>query len=74
MYAPPQFGGMGPGGYMPPVTAGSLPLGIVAGFFGGCIGLILVLIIAKGPATKKGAWIGFAVGMVIGVIANIAAR
>jgi hypothetical protein len=56
------------------MTQGSLPLGILAGFFGGCIGLILVLIIAKGPATKKGAWIGFAVGMVIGIIANVAAR
>jgi hypothetical protein len=30
--------------------------------------------IAKGPATKKGAWIGFAVGMVLGVIANVASR
>ena len=75
MYQPPGFGGpMGPGGYMPPVTQGSLPLGILAGFFGGCIGLILVLIIAKGPQTKKGAWIGFAVGMVLGIIANIASR
>jgi hypothetical protein len=74
MYAPPQFGAMGPGGYMPPMTQGSLPLGICAGFFGGCIGLILVLIIAKGPQTKKGAWIGFAIGMVLGVIANLASR
>lgn len=74
MYQPPGFGPMGPGGYMPPPVQGSLPLGIVAGFFGGCIGLILVLIIAKGPQTKKGAWIGFAIGMVIGIIANVASR
>jgi hypothetical protein len=59
---------------MPPPVQGSLPLGICAGFFGGCIGLILVLIIAKGPQTKKGAWIGFAIGMVLGVIANLASR
>ena len=58
---------------MPPPVQGSLGLGILAGLTG-CIGLILVLIIAKGPQTKKGAWIGFAIGMVIGIIANIAAR
>ena len=47
------------------ITLPQAPLGIVAGFFGGCIGLILVLIIAKGPQTKKGAWIGFAIGFSI---------
>jgi len=40
---------------------------LAAGFFCGCIGLILVLVIAKGPATKKGAWIGFVIQAVIGV-------
>lgn len=53
---------------------GSVGLGFVAGFFGSCIGLILVLIIAKGPDTKKGAWIGFGVAVVLGIIWQIVAR
>jgi hypothetical protein len=73
MYSPPQFGMQGPGYNMPPPVEGSLPLGLLAGFFGGCIGLILVMIIAKGPATKKGAAIGFGAQMVIGVIIRAAA-
>ena len=82
-YGPPpgQFGGPAPYGMPPapygmpgpPAVEGSLPLGALAGFFGGCIGLILVLIIAKGPATKKGAWIGFAAGIVVGTIIRVAA-
>jgi hypothetical protein len=52
---------------------GSLPLGFLAGFFGGCIGLALVFIIAKGPATKKGAGIGFAAQIVVGVIFRLVA-
>ncbi|MGE3673371.1 MAG: hypothetical protein AB7K71_27095, partial [Polyangiaceae bacterium] len=47
---------------------GSLPLGLVLGFFLGCFGLIGVLLIAKGPETKRGAWIGFGVQMVLGII------
>lgn len=74
MYAPPQqFGMQGPGYNMAAPVEGSLPLGLLAGFFGGCIGLILVMIIAKGPATKKGAGIGFAAQMVLGVIIRAAA-
>lgn len=58
---------------MAPQVEGSTGLGFLAGFFGGCIGLILVLIIAKGPATKKGAWIGFAVAAGLGVILRVVA-
>jgi hypothetical protein len=53
---------------------GNIGLGIAAGFFGGCIGLILVLAIAKGPETKKGAWIGFAVQIVLGGILRAVAH
>ena len=60
-------------GYAAPVT-GSLGLGFLAGFFGGCIGLILVYAIAKGPETKKGAGIGFAAQIVVGAILRAAAR
>src|SRR5690349_4140373 len=55
---PQQPFGMQPS-YIAPVT-GSIGLGFLAGFFGGCIGLILVYAIAKGPDTKKGAGMGFA--------------
>lgn len=51
---------------------GSLPLGFLAGFFGGCIGLALVYFIAKGAATKKGAIFGFVGQIVLGVVANVA--
>lgn len=61
-------------GMMQPQVQGSTGLGFCAGFFGGCIGLILVLALAKGPDTKKGAWIGFAVAFVIGIIVNVATR
>jgi hypothetical protein len=52
--------------YMMP--QGSLGLGFLAGFLGGCIGLILVHAIAKGPETKKGAGIGFGVQILLGGI------
>jgi hypothetical protein len=71
--APPGFApapGFGPAP-APPVP-GNLALGFCAGFFGGCIGLILVYVIAKGPATKKGAGIGFAAQVVIGALLRIA--
>jgi hypothetical protein len=61
-----------PPGYAMPVQ-GSVGLGFLAGFFGGCIGLGLVYALAKGPDTKKGARIGFAVGIGIGVLSNIIA-
>jgi riboflavin transporter FmnP len=57
-------------GYAPPVV-GSLGLGFCAGFFGGCIGLILVYAIAKGPETKRGAGMGFAAQIVVGVIMRV---
>jgi len=79
---PPQQGGWpqgpmppgGPMGFAPQVEQGSFGLGFAAGFFGGCIGLALVYIIAKGQQTKKGAGIGFAVAFVLGIIFNLAAR
>lgn len=49
---------------------GSLPQGFAAGFCCGIIGLILVLVMAKGGETKKGAIIGFISGIVVGVLAN----
>lgn len=64
-YAP----SMSPGGPLP----GSFGLGFAAGFFGGCIGFILVLAIAKGPETKRGAKIGFIVSIVIGALFRIIA-
>jgi hypothetical protein len=57
--------GMAPMPYTP-ITDGSFGLGFCAGFFGGCIGLILVLAIAKGAQTKRGAGVGFAVQIVVG--------
>lgn len=61
-YAPPTQDHTG--GAAAPV--GSLPLGLLAGFFGGCIGLILVYVIAKGEQTKRGAAIGFVAQMAVG--------
>ena len=52
---------------------GSLPLGLALGFFLGCFGLIGVLLIAKGPETKRGAGIGFAIQMVLGLVLRLAA-
>ena len=88
-YGAPPPGGFGappPGGYgAPPVQPygmqpapaaieGNLALGFLAGFFGGCFGLILVHAIAKGPQTKRGAGIGFAVQIVVGALLRLAAR
>lgn len=61
-----------PQAYAMPVQ-GSVGLGFLAGFFGGCIGLGLVYALAKGPDTKKGATMGFGVGIALGVISNIIA-
>jgi hypothetical protein len=49
---------------------GSFILGFLAGFFGGCIGLGLVLAIAKGPQTKRGAGIGFSAQVLAGIVLN----
>jgi hypothetical protein len=72
-YGPPPGGYQQPYGMMQPQVEGSTPLGFLAGFFGGCIGWILVELIAKGPATKKGARIGFACGIVISILVNVIA-
>jgi len=75
--APPPGGyGVPPGygpqpGFMPvqPVAVeGNFGLGFCAGFFGGCLGWILVAAFAKGAQTKKGAGIGFAAQIVAGAV------
>lgn len=72
--APPGFGPGAPmGPITPPATEGSIGLGFLAGFFGGCIGLGLVYAIAKGPQTKKGALMGFGAQFVVGVIFRVIA-
>ena len=52
----------------PAVVEGSFFLGFAAGFFGGCIGAILVHAMAKGTETKKGARVGFISQMAIGFL------
>ena len=47
---------------------GSKLIGFLAGFFLGCIGLILVMFLSTKPDTRTGAWIGFFVQLVLGVI------
>ncbi len=51
---------------------GSLGLGLLAGVFGGCIGLVLVYLLAKGSETKKGAAIGFGIQAVLGILIRLA--
>jgi hypothetical protein len=58
----------------PNLQTGNLALGFCAGFFGGCIGLGLVLALAKGQRTKRGAGIGFACQTVVGVALRAAAN
>jgi hypothetical protein len=57
----------GPTGAVTTPTEGSLALGFLAGFLGGCIGAGLVLALAKGPKTKRGAGLGFACQTVVGI-------
>ena len=77
--APPQGG---PSPYAPPMqyapstlpggpVAGSFGLGFAAGFFGGCIGYLLVRSLAKGEETKKGARIGFIVAIAISAVIRV---
>jgi hypothetical protein len=47
---------------------GSFGGGFAAGFFGGCIGYLLVNMLAKGEQTKKGARIGFFSGIAVGFL------
>jgi hypothetical protein len=56
---------------MLPMHTGSFGLGFAAGFFGGCIGWILVAVLAKGAETKKGAGIGFGVAVAVGVVLRV---
>ena len=56
---------MSPQGDANAQVKGSLPLGLAIGFFTGCIGAIIVQFVAKGSDTKKGAWIGFVVGIFV---------
>ena len=50
---------------------GSTAIGFIVGFFGGCIGLILVYLLTKAPDTRRGAVIGFVVSIVLGVIFSV---
>jgi hypothetical protein len=84
---PPPAGGFGappPPGFLPPLygpppvirsappqTQGNMVLGFLAGFVGGCIGYVLVLVLAKGPDTKKGAGLGFACQIVLGAVLRL---
>jgi hypothetical protein len=52
---------------------GNFGLGFLAGMFGGIIGLILVRVLAKGEETKKGATIGFIVGIGVGLFLRLVA-
>lgn len=51
---------------------GSIGLGFLAGFFGGVLGLILVLVMAQGAKTKKGAIYGIIGQVVLGLIGVVA--
>jgi hypothetical protein len=64
----------GPGGAIatPPAVEGSIGLGFCAGLFGGCLGFVLVLALAKGQRTKRGAGIGFACQALLGIIVQVA--
>jgi hypothetical protein len=67
----------GPMGAMMPgqvAVEGNMALGFCAGFFGGCIGLGLVLALAKGQRTKRGAGIGFACQSMVGIAIRAAAH
>lgn len=56
---------------MPQVEEGNTGLGFLAGFFGGILGLVLVLILAKGRRTKKGAIFGIVGQLVVGLLGGI---
>lgn len=46
---------------------GSMLIGGLLGFFLGCIGLIVALFVLNKPDTKKGAFIGFGLSVVMGL-------
>jgi hypothetical protein len=60
--------GVAEGPIPPGGLRGSFALGFLAGLFGGCIGAGLVLAIAKGAQTKRGAGTGFACQVVAGIL------
>ena len=51
---------------------GSKALGFAAGFLGGCIGVILVHLIASGSDTKTGANWGFVTQIILGIAGRTA--
>lgn len=59
--------------YDVPTNAGNLLGGLALGFFCGCIGLLIAYVGNFGAETKKGAAIGFGVGLVVGVISRLLA-
>ena len=64
----------GGGGAIAPMAArssgatDSFALGLLAGLFGGCIGFGIVYLLNLGPQTKKGAGLGFGIGLVLGTL------
>jgi hypothetical protein len=56
-----------------PEQTGSFGAGFAAGLFGGIVGMIAVLAIAKGTATKHGARFGFATQLVAGILIRMLA-
>ena len=52
---------------------GSFATGLFAGFFGGCIGVLLVHAFGGKPRTLNGAWVGFVAQAVIGVLLQVVA-
>lgn len=55
-----------------PVEQGSYLLGFLGGFFFGCFGLALIMMMAKGPDTKSGAALGFGAAVVLGLLIVLA--
>jgi hypothetical protein len=54
-----------------PSAQGHFGLGLVIGFFGGCLGAIIVQVTSTGPQTKKGAWAGFGLQFAVGVVLRV---
>ena len=45
-------------------------VGFLAGFFLACIGVLIVYLLTKNPSTRRGAWIGFAVSVIVSLLAR----
>jgi len=54
-----------------PAPEGTLGGGFAAGFFGGIIGLIIVLWVSKGPATRRGAALGLLAQFIVGFFLQV---